>query len=256
MFTREGIEIHCIDLVEKPCEICGKNHYPSIFVSLVGEISYGYVCRECIVQRELLDDRTIGNIVNNYIESRLGVNYIESSWIHDESKAELIEKFLKVEEEDSQITKSGDLMKATIFKQELSKGRAVYSEREMYDYFSFYGNNPEIVLTLRNELFKNKSNRFLKSMYIVSRSRALSDRQIETLKRNKVFKFISRDLDEFWALLPEIAEYINRKGEVSRGVLKVKNIIDLVLQSEFYTVRQKEVIDRFAKKNNLKVGGN
>ena len=168
--------------------------------------------------------------VKNYLNSYETFNYIDSSWLNDTNKKEILEEFLKIEKEDSKYIKSPDLWKAHIFKEELDKGRVIYSEQEMFEYMNFYYNNPEIVLSLRKMFFENPQSRFLKGLYYASRTCKLSNKQIQALKRNKNFPFKTKDIEDFWEYIPLILQVIENQDIPSEESLKIKNIVDKFLQ--------------------------
>ena len=249
MTIRQVIKIHSIDLKDGKCEICGTDIYPAILSSVIGNWGFMYTCKDCIVKTKHISRKELDETIDNMSNNMLHFNYISSEWIHDDYKSKILEDFLKIEEEDNKYVKNIDLWKAHTFKEELLKNNIIYSEEDMFEYFNFYGNNPEIVFTLRSLLMDKPKNKFIKSMYIQARTKTLTRTQIQSLKRNRSFTFLEAGQEEFWEILPEIQKAI-AEGKLTDGETeKISSIIKSVLVDEFYTERQKYVIDKFIEQN-------
>lgn len=246
------LRIHSVDLKREKCELCGKRIYPSILSSVLGRWEYKYTCVDCVSKWAKVSKKRVREIRDNFVEGYKCLDYIDSSWVADTDKAKVLEEFLRIEEEDREFICNDELWKAHIFKENLDKGRVVFSEEEMFDYFNFYGNIPDIVFKLREVLFRRPKSNFLKDIYYKSRTRKLTRRQVDALRRDRDFRCISEDTKNFWDYLPLVVEYINEVGELDEESLKVKGVIECVLEYGFYTEKQRGIVEDFIEKRVLR----
>lgn len=248
---KELFQIHSIDLKEERCEKCGKHTYPSIFSSALGYWKYSYICNECIIRTNYITKQELEHVRDCYLKSLGKEVIVDSTWVYNEDKKKVLDYFLKLEEEDKEIIKDIDLYKAHVFVEGLKKGDILFSEQEMYDYFNFYGNNMELVYGLRELAFEDKRSKFLLDMYKSARKMRLTDRQIHALKKSRKFKKLCEDVDDFWESLPLIINYLGIKEELDDWDLKVKDIVTFVMDNDFYTDKQRYVIDKYISERVL-----
>lgn len=217
------LRVHSIDLKEEKCEKCDKKCYPSIFSSAVGNWKYSYVCEDCIVNTKYISRVDLTRLRDNFLKSMGKGVVIDTTWVDDEDKRELLDHFLEMEEEDKDLVKDVDLYKAHLFIDSLRRGDTLFSEQEMYNYFNFYGNNAELVYGLRELLHEDQGSGFLLDMYKSARKMPLTDKQMGSLRRSRKFRKLCVDLEEFWEYLPEIQNFLEVKKDIDDRNLKVAN---------------------------------
>ena len=249
--SKELLEIHVIDLKEEVCEKCGKKMYPAIFSSALGYWDYSYVCDKCILKTGYITNSRLKEIKESYVKSLGKEIVVDTSWVNDKDKKEILDYFLKLEDEDKEYIKDIDLYKAHIFKDNINKGGICFSEQEMFDYFDFYGNDVSMVKLLRNLALGETVNKFFKGLYIQSRKGKLTPKQLKALKRKRMFKNICEDTDEFWDCLPVILDYLERLDAVDDWDKMIESVIKTVMEYDFYTKNQRYVIDKYIQERIL-----
>lgn len=188
MIKESLLSVHSVDLKDETCEICGKKIYPALFCSVLGRWRFKYVCIGCAAKFGKVSEKRVKEIAENFINGYRCLDYIDSSWVDDTDKAKILEEFIKIEEEDLGFIHNDELWKAHIFCEHLKTGHVVFSEDEMFNYFNFYGNIPELVFTLRGLLLAGNNSRFLRDMYYKARTRRLTRRQVGVIKNDKAFR--------------------------------------------------------------------
>lgn len=222
----------------------------------MGEIDNQYLCKECIVKSKVINKSELTLIINNLNKNKNKNQDINSDWLNEEDKLELLDNFIEFEKEDMEIVQNIEMLKAKMFKKDLEKGLVNMSERELFNYMNFYGNNPEIVFQLRDILRKGSKNKFLKDIYVQARTRKLSYRQVETIKRNRAFAYLEANLEEFWEYVPVLLYAIENDYFEEGEKNKIKEILTSIIKDEFFTEKQKFVIEQFISKNMDKLNNN
>ncbi len=249
IFISPLLKIHSIDFKETKCFSCKEEIFPAIFCSIVGKIESQYLCRECIVKSKVISKEDLEELVDNYLKNKDNKSSKNSSWVLNENKSNLLKKFIEIEKEDISYINDIRLIKATMFKKELEKGIVLYSEKEMFDYMNFYDNDIELVLLLRKVLLENINNKFLKDVYIQARNKKLTQKQINSLKNNREFAYLSEETEEFWEYIPVVLYSIENEYFEEGERNKIKDIIMSIIKKGFFTEKQKYVIDMFIKEN-------
>lgn len=282
------VRLHTIDLVKCKCDVCGDETYPSILTSVKGKWEFSYICDKCVIKSKATTVKKFKKIKENYLRNLDRSSFVDDSWTKDTDIVELTEFFLAMEQEDSKYINSIELRKASQFVEGLSKGKLLFTKEELLDYYSFYGNDLEVVTTLsalmkmetddirekiyngyketekKNsdyvvEEFKTTSNKFIKDTYFHSRTKTLSVEQLEALSRQRIFKFLSQESKEFWENIEILyntiingntinSEGINTELVNKKHYTKVISILETIMNKGYYTKDQRYILDKYIKK--------
>lgn len=240
-------KIHSIDLVSNKCEICGKESYPSILSSVNSKWGYRYTCEDCLANSVETSLEAMYNIVDTSIKNRFINSFVDMSWLEDSTVKGLIDMFKDIEQQDRQYIRNIDMWKVNSYLDGLKRGLVLYSEDEMIDYLNFYDNDLDVVTTLQYLVYKDPNNSFIVNTYVDARTKKLSKEQLEALKRNRNFSFLSKDYSKFWDKLDKLRAYFNELD----NELKVKSIVDTIMESKFFTEKQKQYVENYIRTNSL-----
>lgn len=245
-------KIHAIDRKEDKCGGCGKKINPAVFCSAAGFWDFDYRCDDCILKTNYVTEEELAKLKKNFLSSFEKGIILETTWTKDPDKKSLLDYFLKLEDEDKEFINDIDIRKAHMFKRGLEDGCVLFSEKEMFDYFNFYDNPPELVMLLRKLAKENPKSKFFKDMYRNARKGKLTEKQLQTLKRNKLFKNVLGDEDGFWNMLPMIIDYLTLKEVVDDFDLKVQSIATSIMENGFYSSNQRFTIEKYIRNRILK----
>lgn len=246
MIRDKTYAIHSIDLVEKTCGICGKTVYPAILSSVDHEWNYRYTCGYCLAEHTNAQIKEIEDLIINVVKNKNINSFVDTSWTQEETVQGLFEAFTEMEEQDRKHIRNLDMWKVHSYLDGLTRGLVLYSEDEMIDYFNFYNNNIDVVTTLHYLVHKNPSNNFLMNTYIDSRTKKLSKEQLDALKRNRNFNFLSTESNKFWGKVEHLSDDLNKLAETTE-TLKLKSILKAILENEYFTEKQKDYVEYYAR---------
>ena len=248
----KNIKVQACDMYYQICEICEGGAYPSYMINVEGKWKNIFICRSCLKEKLLLKDSDIELIEKSFNSGRDKGEYIDKSWFLDDNKREVLKVFMDMEKEDYELLRDDRLLKVHKFYEELKRGFQLTSNEEINKYLRFYDNEYDLVMTLRSILMREREDvsKFIRDMYINSRVRKLTIRQIHALMKDRRFSFLDDNLEIFWETVDLVLEnYLEVLDNKTYG------IIEDVGKKGYFTDKQYACLQGYFK-NIMDNGGN
>jgi hypothetical protein len=231
-----------VDSISKKCSVCSATTNPSIFSTYEPKWKNKYVCTKCLLfhgvtQKEI--DLILSNkgfkVTQNDVDRIKLVEWITAGTIQNG----ILEQLIELEKEDNEYFPLALHPVATNFKNSVVNAPRSINMDHFNEYVSFFDNDVELIKCLRNLAITNETeNNFYKDMYIRSRNRTLSKKEVERLYASRDFKHFSDVAIKVWDLvdtdLSDLANCFIEDSEMS----KIANIVEYARGRNTMTTKQ------------------